>query len=367
MSLLTHLGEVPDFRRQNKNFRHKLLDILLISVLAVLSGADDFEEIAWFGQQKAAVFRRYLALAHGIPSDDTFRRVFQGLDAAAFNAAFLAWMRQLLPAEQLRQVCIDGKTLRGSGPQALHVVSAVASASGLSLAQVAMAGKGQELAAIPDVLARLDVRGGLVSLEALGCQPAIAGQICQQGGDYLLALTGNQPALLAEAERALAQVPARQRLETWSLASHHTPLCTRVGVQTALRWVDEAGRWPGLAALVRVETTRHPADGLPQPPAVRYYLSSRPTLTPAQATAAGRDHWAIANKLPWHLDVTLAEDAHRLREAQAVEHLALVRKMALNLLRQDPLRVRLKKKRKRLGWNDAYLEELLAHICHHLS
>ncbi len=367
MTLLAHLAEVPDFRRQNKNFRHKLLDILVISVLAVLSGADDFEEIAWFGQQKVAVFRRYLSLDNGIPSDDTFRRVFQGLDAAAFNAAFLAWMRQLLPAAQLGQVCIDGKTLRGSGPQALHVVSAVASAQGLSLAQVATAGKGQELAAIPEVLALLDVRGCLVSLDALGCQPAIAAQISQQGGDYLLALKGNQATLLAEAERALAQVPARQTLETWSLASHNTPLCTRVRVQTDLRWVDEEGRWPGLAALVRVETTRHPADGPAQPQAVRYYLSSRASLTPAQATAAVRDHWAIENKLHWHLDVTLAEDAHRLRQAHAVENLALVRKMALNLLQLDPMRVSLKKKRKRLGWNDASLEQLLAHICRQLT
>lgn len=367
MSLLTHLAQVPDFRRQNKNFRHKLLDILVISVIAVLSGADDFEEIAWFGQQKAAVFRRHLSLEHGIPSDDTFRRVFQGLDAAAFNAAFLAWMRQLLPAAQLHQVCIDGKTLRGSGPQALHVVSAVASAQGLSLAQVATAGKGQELAAIPDVLALLDVRGCLVSLDALGCQPAIAGQICQQGGDYLLALKGNQATLLAEAQRALALVPAAQMQQTWSLASHNTPLCTRVGVQTDLRWVDEEGRWPGLAALVQVETSRYPADGPPQPQAVRYYLSSRATLTPAQASIAVRDHWAIENKLHWHLDVTLAEDAHRLREAQAVENLALVRKMALNLLRLDPMRVSLKKKRKRLGWDDTYLDELLDHICQQLA
>lgn len=367
MSLLTHLADVPDFRRQNKNFRHKLLDILVISVLAVLSGADDFEEIAWFGQQKEPVFRRYLSLDNGIPSDDTFRRVFQHLDAAAFNAAFLAWMRQVLPADQLGQVCIDGKTLRGSGPQALHVVSAVASAQGLSLAQVATAGKGHELAAIPDVLALLDVRGCLVSLDALSCQPAIAAQICQQGGDYLLALKGNQATLLAEAERALAQVPARQTLKSWSLASHNTPLCTQVSVQTDLRWVDEAGRWPGLAALVRVATTRHPVDGPPQPQAVRYYLSSRATLTPAQATAAVRDHWAIENKLHWHLDVTLGEDAHRLRQAQAVENLALVRKMALNLLQQDPTRVSIKKKRKRLGWNDAYLEELLTQICYQLA
>ena len=151
-------------------------------------------------------------------------------------------MRQVLLADQLGQIWIDGKTLRGSGPQALHVVSAVASAQGLSLAQVATAGEGHGLAAIPDVLALLDVRGCPVSLDARSCQPAIAAQICQRGGDYLLALKGNQATLLAEIERALAQVPAAQTLQTWSLPSHNTPLCTQLSVQTDLRWFDKEGR-----------------------------------------------------------------------------------------------------------------------------
>nr|WP_245897435.1 ISAs1 family transposase [Hymenobacter nivis] len=149
------------------------------------------------------------------------------------------------------------------------------------------------------------MRGCLVSFDALRCQPVIAAQISHQGGDHRLALQGNQATLLAAAERALAQVSARQTLESWSLASHNTPLCTHVGVQTDLRWVDEQSRWPGLAALDRVETTRYSADEPPQPQAVRYYPSSRATLKPAQATAAIRYHWAIENKFHWHLDVTL--------------------------------------------------------------
>lgn len=368
MSLHTHLAAVPDFRRQNKNFRHQLLDILVISVLAVLSGADDFEDIALFGHHKAPVLRRHLALEHGPPSADTFRRVFQHLDAARFNACFLAWMGEVLPAGQIEQICVDGKTLRGSGPQGLHVVSALASSSGLSLGQVPTAGKGHELAAIPELLALLDLTGSVVSLDALACQPAIAQQICQQGGDYLLALKGNQAGLRAEAERALDQpLPRQQMGEYHAWAAHNTPLRTRVRVQTDLRWVDEDGRWPQLGALIRVETTQHPLDATPQPQPVRTYLSSRASLTAAQAYAAVRGHWAIENKLHWQLDVTLREDAHQLRDVQAAHNLTLVRKMALNLLTRDPTKMSMKRKRKRLGWDDSYLEDLLAHICHHIT
>lgn len=263
MSLQTHLAEIPEFRRQNKNFRHFLVDVLAISVLATLCGADDFEEIALFGQQKYAVLCRYLALPHGVPAVDTFRRVFERLDVARFNACFMAWMQEVLPPEKASQVCIDGKTLRGSGAKPLHVVSAVASATGLSLAQVAGQGKGQELGAVPDLLALLDLSGALVSLDALSCQPEIARQIVAQGADYLLGLKANQPTLLAEAERHTAALPAAQAHTRWAYAADRTPVRYRVWAQTDLRWVDEDGRWPGLQTLVRVETSRQPDGNQP--------------------------------------------------------------------------------------------------------
>lgn len=159
MSLQAHLAQIPEFRRQNKNFRHFLVDILAISVLAVLCGADDFEEIALFGQQKAALLRPYLTLPYGPPSADIISRVFQRLDVARCNACFLAWMQEVLPPDTCAQFYVDGKTLRGTGPQPLHVVSAVASATGLRLGQVAGRGKGHALAAVPEPLALLDLRG----------------------------------------------------------------------------------------------------------------------------------------------------------------------------------------------------------------
>ena len=361
MSLQSHLAQIPEFRRQNKNFRHFLVDVLAISVLATLCGADDFAEITLFGQQKHALLCRYLRLPHGPPAYDTYLRVFEKLDADRFNACFMAWMHEVLPAAAAGQVCVDGKTLRGTGAKPLHVVSAVASATGLSLGQVAGQGKGQELGAVPDLLALLDLRGALVSLDALSCQPTIAQQITEQGGDYLLGLKANQPTLLAEAERHTAALPAAQAHTRWAFAADGVPVRYRVWVEHDLRWVDEDGRWPGLQTLVRVETSRQP-DGTQPIVNQRYYISSR-ALTPAQADAFVRGHWAIENALHWQLDVTFGEDGHQLRHHQAAQNLTLVRKMALNLLKQDPTKRSIKNKRKRLAWDEPFLEKILAALC----
>lgn len=360
MSLLSHLAQVPDFRRQNRNFRHKLLDILAISVLAVLSGADDFVEIADFGRQKAPLLRRYLSLENGLPSHDTIERVFQQLDATRFSACFQAWMQEVAPTGSYEQVCLDGKTLRGTRATALHVVSAVATASGLSLAQQATDGKGQELAALPQVLALLDVQGALVSVDALGCQPALAAQITHQGGDYLLAVKANQAELRDEVERALAPVVATAATHEW--AAGNVPQQTRVARCAPPWWVNEAGRWPALAQLLRIDTQSWPPNQAPPPPTTRYYITSRADLSAEQALRAVRAHWTIENKLHWQLDVSFGEDQHLLRHARAATNLTLVRKMALNLLAQDGQPGSIKVKRKRLAWNDDLLEQQLQRI-----
>ena len=224
-------------------------------MLATLYGADDFEEIVLFGQQKEVLLRRYLPLPYGPPAVDTFRCVFEKLDVARFKACFMPWMQEILPPEQVGQICADGKTLRGSGPKPLHVVSAVATASGLSLGQVAGVGKGQEPGAVPDLLALPDLRGALVSLDALSYQPAIAQQIIRQGGDYLVGLKANQASLLAEVERHAFVLPDTQAFIRWANAADQTPLRYQVRTPSDLRWVDEGGRWLGLAARVRGQTT----------------------------------------------------------------------------------------------------------------
>ena len=271
-------------------------------------------------------------------------------------------MQELVPAAPVGQICVDGKTLRGSGPKPLHVVSAVATASGLSLGQVAGVGKGQELGAVPDLLALLDLRGALVSLDARSCQPAIAQQITAQGGDYLVGLKANQASLLAEGERHTLVLPDNQAFTRWAYAADRTPVCYQVWTQADLRWVDEDGRWPGLATLVRVQTTPQLTGNEPVS-SQRYYLSSRVGLPPEQADGFVRGHWAIENALHWQLDVTFAADNHLLRQHQAAQNLTLVRKMALNLLKQDPTKRSIKNKRKRFAWDEPFLERLLAALC----
>lgn len=356
MSLQAHLAQIPEFRGQNKNFRHFLVDILAISVLAVLCGADDFEEIALFGEQKQSLLRRYLPLPAGPPSADTFRRVFQRLDVDRFNACFLAWGQEVLPPDTCAQLCLDGKTLRGTGPQPLHVVSAVASATGLSLGQVAGRGKGHELAAVPDLLA---LRGALVSLDALSCQPAIAEQIVGQGGDYLLGLKANQPTLLTQVSQRLLPLAAAQAHARWAFAGDGTPVYYQVWASGERGWVDADERWPSRRTLVRVQTTTQTAVPVVRQ---RFYLSSR-VLSAAQADAHVRGHWAIENALHWQLDVTFGEDDHHLRHHQAAQNLTLVRKMALNLLKLDPTKRSIKNKRKRLAWDEPFLEAMLAALC----
>jgi hypothetical protein len=307
MSLLTHLAQVPDFRQPGGNLRHKLLDILVIRVLAVLSGADDFVEMACFAERKLPVLRRYLSLEQGPPSHDTFPRVFQHLDAARCNAAFLGWVRQLLPAAVAEQVCLDGKTLRGNGPHPLHLVSALARAEGLCLAQVARAGKGHELGALSEVLGLLDLSGGaLVSLDALGCQPEIAQQITGQGGHYLLALKQNQRSLRAEAERAFSGVAPGH--EAWGWAGGGQRTRTLAGERANRPALGGRGR--ALAAVGRLGAGRHPA--LPSqragPQAARALLSQQSGTTLRGPGAGGRAG-ALGDRKP--VALALRRDAGR--------------------------------------------------------
>ena len=370
-ALIAELASIEDPRCAWK-VEHRLLDILVIAVCAVLGEAETFEDIALYGRCKRAWLEGFLALPNGIPSHDTFRRVFMLIDPDAFERSFLAWVRAVFRPEGgvPRQVAVDGKTVRrsfdrGKGRSPLHLVSAYATEHGLVLAQRAAEGKGGELAVIPELLDGLDLRGCLVSLDALACQPGVAERILGGGGDYLLALKGNRRKAHAEVKAWFAAnafalgAPLRPFFDAFDdghgrLVRRRVFACPDLDALTALK------DWPKLAAVLAVETIRGIPGRGKVTAEIRYYLSSA-KLPPEELAVAIRNHWRVENGLHWVLDVVFREDASRVRERNAARNLALLRKVALNLARADgSLKASLRGKRKYAGWDDAFMATLIA-------
>jgi len=352
--------EVPDPRAENS--QHDLLEILFIALLASLCGARHCSDMAEFGRSKEGLLRSVLTLAHGVPSHDTFSRIFRLLDPAAFEAAFRRFTAAFAAAAKLAKpkgvVAIDGKALRGAYERGQShmprvVVTAWGAATRMALASTLAAG-GNEAEAAVRLIGLLKLNGCIVTADALHCHRGMARAIVAQGGDYLLALKGNQPALLRDAEAALA-------------AAASAPFSTedkrhdRVEVRTAV--VAPAGRmainhdFPNLAAVGRIESRR--GDG---PPVTRHFLLSK-TWSAERFLHGARDHWDIENGLHWTLDVSLDEDRARSRKDYAPENLAVLRRMALNIARTHPdTKTSLRRKLLRAGWDDSFLFELIRHM-----
>lgn len=342
-SLACHLGILPDPRKA-KGQRHLLLDILVIAVLATLCGVDDWEGIEQFGKFQEGWLRTFLALPNGIPSHDTFNRVFRLLDPRAFRDAFLAWVRGIREKVPGDLVALDGKALRGTleqGEPALHVVSAWSEANGMVLGQRAVDEKSNETKAIPELIKVLDLRGCIVTIDAAGCQKDIAKGIVAKKADYILAVKANQGRLHQAIKEAFSQLDQDAEATPHFIAEtqeagHGRKEGRKTTTLNALKHLqdDLLFSWPKLESLVRVqsETTRRGKDTVEE----RFYIS---TLPPAQAPriAKGvRSHWGIENRLHWVLDVAFREDANRTRKGSAPECGAILRHIALNLLRQDP-------------------------------
>ena len=370
-ALITELEAIEDPRCGWK-VEHRLIDVLVIAVCAVLGEAESFEDIALYGRGKEGWLRRFLALPNGIPSHDTFRRVLMLVDPDAFERCFLSWVRAVFRPEgdAPRQVAIDGKTVRRSfdrkhGRSPLHLVSAYATERGLVLAQRAAEARGGELAVLSDLLDGLELRGCLVSLDALACQPGIAERVVGRGGDYLLTLKGNRKKAHAEvrdwfAANAFALgAPLRPCFDAFDdghgrLVRRRVFACPDVGAFATL------ANWPGLRAVLAVETIRGIPGRGKVTAEIRHYLSSA-RLPPEALAVAIRNHWRVENGLHWVLDVTFREDASRVRERNAARNLALLRRIALNLARADSsLKASLKGKRKYAGWDNRFMATLMA-------
>lgn len=366
-SLLARLADLPD-PRSGPALRHRLLDVVAIAVCAVLCGADSWVEVAAYGRAKEGWLRRFLALPHGIPSHDTFGRVFAALDVAALEAVVLDWARAALGDPAGGTVAIDGKALRGSHDRAngrdrpLLLVSAWATANGLALGQEAV-GDGNETTAIPALLERLDLAGATVTIDAAGCTPAIAGRIAAGGGAWALALKANQPDIHERValhfRLAAADGWAGHALASAVDAGHgrvERRTCVACGDPAVLAWVDPEGRWPGLASVAMVVGER--TVGGARTAAARYLLSSLPA-DPRRLGAAARAHWAIENGLHWTMDVAFGEDRCRVRSDGAATF-ALLRRLTHALLKADTtVKAGIAARRKTAGWNDDYLLSLL--------
>jgi predicted transposase YbfD/YdcC len=362
-ALVAHFAAVPD-PRVRRTRRHELSSILVITLCAVICGADDWVSIAHFGHAKRKWFRQFLALPHGIPSHDTFGRVFAALDPEAFKAAFLAWVQTaaaLLPGDV---IAIDGKTLRrtfdtAADKAAIHMVSAWAAAQGLCLGQVKTDAKSNEITAIPKLLEVLALRDHVVTIDAMGCQKDIARTIHARGGDYVLSLKGNQGLFHAEIQAFFADARAHH----FQGLAHTTAETTdgdhgRVEVRRAwatdqLAWLADRARWPGLRSVVLVEAAR--TVGARTTTDTRCFISSLPADA-AHLARVVRAHWAIENSLHWVLDVAMNQDQTRIRTGHAPENLAILHHLALNLLKQERTeKLGIKNKRLAAGWDHDYL------------
>jgi predicted transposase YbfD/YdcC len=367
-ALVKRLETIADPRRQSENLKHRLVDLIILGFCGVLAGCDDFVEMAEWAKVHEEFFRLFLELPHGIPAHDTFTRVFAMLKPATLQEVLLPWLleRRGLPGDWIH---LDGKTLRRTRrttPQlkALHVVSAWAGQTGITLGQVAVDAKSNEITAMPQLLELLDLRDKIVTTDAMGCQKAIVETIVAGGGDYILAVKENQPTLHAEIQAAFATAappPVRSpRLYTTEDQGHGRDEQRTVQVLPAHGYLSAAqvAAWLGVLTLVLVtRVVWCEATGV-ESIEVSYFLSSlRPNAR--RIGTAIRGHWSIENGLHWVLDVVFREDARRVYDRTAAENVAFLNRLALSLLRGDTGKSSLKVKRKRAGWSLPYLMQLL--------
>lgn len=366
-SLLKYFADLPDPRIERCK-QHELIDILAISILATICGAEHFTEMEEFGIAKQDWLKTFLKLRNGIPTHDTFARVFAKLKPSAFRECFVDWVQAINTTTAGEVVAIDGKTARRShhkqaGIKALHLVSAWATRNRLTLGQVKVDQKSNEITAVPELLRLLEIKGCIVTVDALNTQKEIAHEIRQQEADYVLALKENHPNLHAEVAgifEAVRNVNATDRpikpIETTE-TGHGRTETRRCWSIEAPNWLMGFDQWRDLNSLILVEATREIKDQ--QTTELRYYLSS---LSPDanRAAAAVRAHWGIENSLHWSLDVSFREDDSRVRAGHAPENLALVRKITHNLLQHETtLKRGIKTKRLKAGWDEAYLLKVL--------
>ena len=367
LSLAHHFADLTD-PRIDRSRLHELLDIVAIAICAVVAGADSWDDIEDFGNAKIAWLGTFLELPNGIPSHDTFRRLFERLDPAEFQKGFLGWIGALHEATERQVIAIDGKSLRRSfdrarGKSALHLVHAWATANHLLLGQVAVDQKSNEITAIPVLLEMLWISGAIVTIDAMGCQKEIARTIRGREADYILALKANHERLFEQVvafwDRACARLMKGPDIgydRQWS-EGHGRTEARRCWATSDLDWLEGREEWKDLKSVVFIESERFIGESLSVE--TRYYLSSLPNDAKL-LNAAVRSHWGVENSLHWVLDVTFDEDRSRIKKENAPENFGLLRRLALCLLKKESSSKRsIKGKRLRASWDEGYLQRVL--------
>jgi predicted transposase YbfD/YdcC len=363
LTIKHHFRQIED-PRINRHKKHELLDIIIIALCAVVCGAKDWQQIAAFGQQRLDWLGRFLKLPNGIPSHDTFERVFDRIDPRAFHQSFQSWVGAIAEKLKIKHIAIDGKTLRGSGSSklgTLHMVSAWATEQYLSLGQVATAEKSNEITAIPELLELLDLNGAIVTIDAMGCQKAIASKIIERGGHYALVAKDNQPNLVEDIQASLQKALENdvEGLDEYSTTEkghgrvetrHYTVLPDVEGIRNKDDWED-------MKVIGMCVHERQVGDALPTQE-VSFFIGSKVMGAKGYGKAL-RNHWGIENNLHWQLDVTFAEDRNRVTKRNGAENLSLIRRLALMMLKRNPAKESIAVKQLHAALNTEFLEELL--------